>query len=365
MRNFRGLSTFPLAAQFCTVDLIRDLMPNIAPSLRRILPPLALILAAAPAVADDYGRITLTEENDSIYFDDDQAYTQGFEFAYLGPDVAAESGWAAPFDGLANIGLFDTGSEVSRRYQIILGQSIFTPEDTSTEDPDPEDRPYAGWAYGGVSLIQDTDRRRLDNVELLVGIVGPAAQGRPTQNDWHQFIGVDTANGWDRQLHNEPGFMLTYERKYRFIQPIAGGLAVDAIPEAGVTLGNVMTYGEVGTMLRFGRNLEADYGPNRIRPSLSGTSYFNADYLEDPFGFYFYVGAQGRAIAQNIFLDGNTWRDSRSVDKEHFVGDLTGGVALFWSNAVKLDAGFTYRTEEFEGQDEDAKFANINLTVGF
>ncbi len=331
----------------------------------RLLPPLVLMIAAAPAVADDDGRITLTEENDSIYFNDDQAYTQGFEFAYLGPDVDADSGWAAPFNGLSSIGLFDNGGEVSRRYQVIFGQSIFTPEDTSLEDPEQDDRPYAGWTYGGVSLIQDTDRRRLDHLELLAGIVGPAAQGRAAQNDWHQFIGVDTAEGWDHQLHNEPGIMLTYERKYRFIQPLIGGFAVDAIPEAGVTLGNVMTYGEVGTMLRFGRNLEADYGPNRIRPSLSGTSYFNADYLEDPFGFYFYVGAQGRAVAQNIFLDGNTFRDSRDVDKEHFVGDLTGGVALFWSNSVKLDAGFTYRTQEFEGQDEDAKFANINLTIGF
>jgi hypothetical protein len=340
-------------------------MHHLTRAVCRHLPSLVLVIAAVPALADDDGRITLTEENDSIYFDDDQAYTQGFEFAYLGPDVAAGSSWEAPFNGLSSIGLFDTGGEVSRRYQIIFGQSIFTPEDTSLEDPEHDDRPYAGWAYGGVSLIQDTKRRRLDHLELLAGIVGPAAQGRPTQNDWHQFIGVDTAEGWDHQLHNEPGFMLTYERKYRFLQPIAGGFAVDAIPEAGVTLGNVMTYGEIGTMLRFGRNLEADYGPNRIRPSLSGTSYFNADYLEDPFGFYFYVGAQGRAVAQNIFLDGNTFRDSRDVEKEHFVGDLTGGVALFWSNSVKLDAGFTYRTEEFEGQDENAKFANINLTVGF
>ncbi|MDY0873662.1 lipid A deacylase LpxR family protein [Dongia rigui] len=339
-------------------------MPHHIRALRR-LTPLLLCLLAAPAFADDDGRITLTEENDSIYFDDDQAYTQGFEFVYLGPDVAADSGWAAPFNGLTGIGLFGNGSEVSRRYQVIFGQSIFTPEDTSLEDPEQDDRPYAGWTYGGLSFIQDTDRRRLDHLELLAGIVGPAAQGRPAQNDWHQFIGVDTAEGWDHQLHNEPGIMLTYERKYRFIQPLIGGFAVDAIPEAGVTLGNVMTYGEVGTLLRFGRNLEADYGPNRIRPSLSGTSYFNADYLEDPFGFYFYVGAQGRAVAQNIFLDGNTFRDSRDVDKEIFVGDLTGGVALFWSNSVKLDAGFTYRTQEFEGQDENAKFANINLTVGF
>ena len=340
-------------------------MPQILRRSLRSLAVLALFGAAHPVLADDFGRITLTEENDSIVFPTDRYYTQGFEFAYLGPDVESESLWVGPFDGLTAIGLFGSGALVSRRYQVIFGQSIFTPDDTGAEDPDPEDRPYAGWTYGGLSFVQDTDKRRLDNLELLVGIVGPAAQGRPTQNDWHQFIGVDTANGWDRQLHNEPGILLTYERKYRFIQPLVGGFAVDAIPEAGVTLGNVMTYGELGTMLRFGRNLEADYGPNRIRPSLSGTSYFNADYLEDPFGFYVYVGAQGRAVAQNIFLDGNTWRESREVDKEHFVGDLTGGVALFWSNAVKLDAGFTYRTEEFEGQDGDTKFANVNLTVGF
>lgn len=340
-------------------------MPRLKYARMRPLLLLVFLAGGSPAWADDAGRITLTEENDSIVFPTDRYYTQGFEFAYLGPDVARDSVWVAPFDSLSGLGLFGSGTMAARRYQVIFGQSIFTPDDTSAEDPDPDDRPYAGWTYGGISLVQDTDRRRLDNLELLVGIVGPAAQGRPTQNDWHQFIGVDTANGWDRQIHNEPGVMLTYERKYRFIQPLVGGFAVDAIPEAGVTLGNVMTYGEAGGMLRFGRNLEADYGPNRIRPSLSGTSYFNADYLEDPFGFYIYVGAQGRAVAQNIFLDGNSYRDSREVDKEHFVGDLTGGVAIFWSNSVKLDAGFTYRTQEFEGQDEGAKFANVNLTVGF
>jgi lipid A 3-O-deacylase len=341
-----------------------------------LLAPLFVLASVAGTLADEYGRVTLTEENDSIVFPTDRYYTQGFEFAYLGPDVAGDSAFVAPFSGLASIGMFGTpesagesegesAGEVSRRYQVIFGQSIFTPTDTDAEDPDPDDRPYAGWSYAGIGWVQDTDRRRLDNLELLVGIVGPAAQARPAQNDWHQFIGVADAEGWDRQIHNEPGLMLSYERKYRLIQPLVGGFAVDAIPEAGVTLGNVMTYGEIGTMLRFGRNLEADYGPNRIRPSLSGTSYFNADYLEDPFGFYIYVGGQGRAVAQNIFLDGNTFRDSRSVDKEVLVGDITGGVALFWSNAVKLDAGFTYRTQEFEGQDDAAKFANINLTVGF
>jgi lipid A 3-O-deacylase len=327
----------------------------------------ATALGISAAHAQDDSRITVVEENDSIGFDSDKYYTQGLEFIYLGPDVAADSAWIGPFDTLADLGPFDTGEagEVSRRYEVMLGQSMFTPEDTAREDPDPGDRPYASWFYGGVGLIQDTDRRRLDHLELLVGVVGPAAFGKKTQNDWHQYIGVSESRGWDEQLDNEPGLMLSYERKWRFLQQIGGALAVDAIPELGITVGNVMDYAQAGGMLRFGKNLEADYGPTRIRPALSGTPYFNSDYLDGPFGFYFFVGAQGRAVARNLFLDGNTFEDSRSVDSEALVGDLSGGLSMFWGNSVKLDAVVTYRTEEFEQQDDPTKTAGINVTVGF
>jgi lipid A 3-O-deacylase len=333
---------------------------------------LAIATAAATlgdgvARADDNSRFTIIEENDSVLWDSDKYYTQGLEFMYLGPDVAADSAWIAPFDALADLGPFDaTGAgEVSRRYEVILGQSIFTPKDTAHEDPDPSDRPYAGWFYGGVGLIQDTDRRRLDHLELLAGVVGSDAFGKTTQNDWHQYIGIDESRGWDEQLHNEPGLMLSYERKWRFLQPIGGGLAVDAIPELGITVGNVMDYVQAGGMIRFGKNLEADYGPSRIRPALSGTPYFNSDYLDGPFGFYVFIGTQGRAVARNIFLDGNTFEDSRSVDSEPLVGDLSGGLTMFWGDAVKLDAVMTYRTEEFEHQDDPTKLWGINLTVAF
>ena len=337
------------------------------PRLCLAVATLAALLGAGHAQADDNSRLGVIEENDSIGFDSDKYYTQGLEVTYLGPDVAVDSGWMAPFNAFADLGPFDaTGAgEVSRRYEVLLGQSMFTPEDTAREDPDPSDRPYAAWLYGGVGLIQDTDRRRLDHLELLVGVVGPAASGKKTQNDYHQFIGVSRSRGWDEQLDNEPGLMLSYERKWRLLQPLGGGFGVDAIPELGITVGNVMDYVQAGGMLRFGRNLEADYGPARIRPALSGTPYFNSDHLDGPFGFYFFVGVQGRAVARNLFLDGNTFEDSRSVDSEALVGDLSGGLSMFWGEAVKLDAMVTYRTEEFERQDDPTKFAGINLTIGF
>jgi lipid A 3-O-deacylase len=319
------------------------------------------------ASADENGRITVSEENDSILSDDDGNYTQGLQFSFLSNDVADDSAWVAPFNWLGGdgIGILPSGAgETSRRYEIILGQQIFTPADTSHSIPDPDDRPYAGWLYGGVGLIQDTDRRQLDHLELLAGIVGPSAGGRQTQNDYHQFIGIDQAHGWDHQLEDEPGIMLSYERKWRLIQPIAGGFAVDAIPELGAAVGNVQTYAESGVLLRFGKGLEADYGPARMRPGPSGTSYFNADYLEDPFGFYFFVGAQGRAVARNVFLDGNTFEDSPSVDKKVFVADLTAGFALFWSDDIRLDGTFIHRTKEFDGQDKPEEFAGVNLSFG-
>lgn len=323
-----------------------------------------LAISHAPAQAGD-GRFSITEENDSIFFDSDRYYTQGLQLDYLGPSVEPTSFWAKPFDFLAtDLGLWPDGPTVDRRYDISIGQQIFTPANIHRSQPDAEDRPYAGWAYAGFGLLQDTDHRQLDHLELDLGIVGPSSYARQTQNDWHQFIGIPKAAGWDAQLNDEPGIMLSYERRWRFIQDIGGGLSVDAIPELGATVGNVMTYGEAGALFRFGSNLRADYGPQHMRPSPSGTSYFNEQALDQPFGFYFYLGGQGRAVAQNIFLDGNTFEHSNNVEKKVFVGDLVGGVSLFWKDNIKLDTSLIYRSKEFEGQDKDEKYAGINLSFG-
>jgi hypothetical protein len=317
------------------------------------------------AQPDDSWRFAALEENDSIWSGTDKYYTQGLSFVLLGPNVEDGSAFDAPFDTFADWGLFPSTDITSRRYEIMIGQQIYTPADISRDNPERDDRPYAGWFFGGLGLIQDTDHRRLDHFELLVGVVGPAAFAETTQNDWHQYIGVDDAFGWDHQLHNEPGLMLTYERKYRFATPTSDGFGADFSPEAGATVGNVMTYAQVGGMVRIGRNLQADYGPARMRPNLSGTTYFTNKDMVGKFGFYLFAGAQGRAVARNIFLDGNTFRDSRDVDSEALVADLTGGISFFWGDDVKLDVAALRRTKEFEGQEKAWDYAGINLTIGF
>ena len=316
----------------------------------------ALAIAAAPAAsrADDSQRLSVILENNSLFFNSDKHYTQGLRIGYLGPDVAPGSGWDDPFDFLGGIlPVFAAGEgKPSRRYGLSFGQSFFTPSVISADPPDPRDRPYAGWLYLGVDLLQDTDRRMLEHLELQLGVVGPAALGEQVQRGWHDFIDGTEPQGWDAQLENEPGLVLSYERKWRLTLAGDGSTGIDLIPELGGSLGNVFTYGEASVLLRVGRNLQADYGPPRIRPALSGTDYFNSDYLDGDFGIYGFVGAQGRAVARNIFLDGNTFRSSASVDKEPLVADLQAGVSLFWRDWARLDAAVMYRTDEFEGQDK-------------
>jgi hypothetical protein len=54
-------------------------------------------------------------------------------------------------------------------------------------------------------------------------------------------------------------------------------------------------------------------------------------------GFIF-GAVDGRAVARDIFLDGSTFRDSRSVNKEPFVADISAGVGLI---AGRWQANYT------------------------
>ena len=76
-------------------------------------------------------------------------------------------------------------------------------------------------------------------------------------------------------------------------------------------------------------------------------------------------GNVGRAVARNIFLDGNTFADSDSVDKIPFVADLNAGLAITYGR-VRTSYAIVYRTKEFHEQDSDGDvFGTITLGIRF
>ena len=270
-------------------------------------------------------------------------------------------GWDLPVIGKLPL---DT-SQVS----LILGQNIFTPEDTTNPNLIVNDRPYAGWLYFGIGVIKIREVGKgnltvFDSFELDLGIVGPESYAEDVQTWWHKNISDSPRPaGWSNQLTNELGILLSGERKWRFeLTPQNNsGLQVDFMPSVGAALGNVYTYGSAGVLGRLGWNLKSDYGPPRIRPGAQGSDFFQYD-KKKPVTFYVYAGVEGRAVAVNIFLDGNTFADSHSVDKKVFVGDVHFGVVLVHHRA-RFAFSQVFRTSEFNGQKELDEFGSINFSV--
>jgi hypothetical protein len=255
------------------------------------------------------------------------------------------------------------------RFSFIFGQSIFTPEDITNPNLILTDRPYAGWLYAGIGLIhrhEDYSIPTIDSFELDLGIVGPEAYAGDVQIWWHENV-TDSPRpeGWAHQLKNEPGVLLNVERKWRMELTPQNyeGLQVDFLPSVGVALGNVYTYGSLGGMVRLGVNLPKDYGPPRILPGAQGSDFFKVEKGK-LISWYGYAGVEGRAMAVNIFLDGNTFADSHSVDKKYFVGDFHVGFVLVIYHA-RLAFSQVFRSSEFNGQKELSEFGSINLSVAW
>jgi hypothetical protein len=256
--------------------------------------------------------------------------------------------------------------DAQRATSFSLGQSIFTPKDTEREDLIEDDRPYAGYTYLDFGFIS-IDGMRQDVWEFEIGIVGPSSQAEETQNFVHDVIGVDRAKGWDNQLENELGLNLTFGSYWRLWHfGNRSGFSFDVIPHLGGRLGNVAIYANTGAEIRFGWSVPEDYGTCPIRPGCPAIRSSNnglgfSETGRQKFGIYLFVAGEGRVVIRDIFLDGNTFQDSHSVDKEPLVAHLMGGVALQYSR-VRMTYAMVLQTREFEERDDNHAFGAVSLS---
>jgi hypothetical protein len=329
---------------------------------------IAVETEATPPVVHErlrFGSFTAYFENDKFFAGTDQHYTNGFKLSALSTDLRSFDDPSVPRPARLLAALIGDFVPPERPYKLGLsfGQNIYTPEDTQITAYQPGDRPYAGWLYLGAAFhiyhppAEPTGPARLDVFEVTAGVVGPAALGRQVQNEFHRFVNVETAKGWRHQLRNEPGLNLVYERKYRFSTENARtDWGADLIPHAGLSLGNVHTYANAGLEVRAGYRLPSDFGSNLIRPSGDSNAL-----RRPPFNLFGFAAVDGRAVARDITLDGNSFRDSASIDKNAFVADLYAGIS---GGTARWQ--FTYaqafRTREFDGQDKYSVFGSVSIS---
>ncbi len=358
----------PVSENSCAAPCLRY-TPLLVKYAYLILAGLVGWSAASAAVEPQTGWLAVTEENDSLSnpfgSHQDRHYTQGLKVVLFGGDdfltnVTATLNRALPAWGIqpqaADLGL------------IIMGQNIYTPQNLTNAAPIKSDHPYAGWLYTGLVFQRRGELAAnlavMENFEINLGIVGPQSIAEEAQKTIHRWwFPDDIPRGWKYQVQTEPGLELKYARLWRYSPTEQSARYVDLIPRVGAELGNVQISATAGAALRLGYNLPADFGV----PIIDSPASVNGGLTRHTpwFSCYAFGGVDGRAVAHDITLDGNSFRSGPSVRKNNFVADLSWGVAFQIFRHVEIAYTRTFRTEQFRGQAGNDIFGSLTLKGTF
>jgi len=306
--------------------------------------------------------VSVSFEND-VFFKDDGLYSNGLFLTWGYNYIADLSTQNLPtwITYLAKkTHLITANKEYSVSYG--FGQVLQTSIDISVETLIEEDAPYVGLLAWEVNLLA-YDTVVSDEAGLIVGAVGPMAGGEFVQSFVHDLTGAQQPQGWDNQINNELVFRAQARRTWRIYKTDSdmgffnGGF--DFLTGIDGGLGNLRSDVATGLGVRFGQRLNKNFGSATVFPvqKFNGLNY-------SPYGWYIFFNASASYVANDIFINGNTFQDSHSVDLIHPQFAISTGVMV---NIYNFSILYTllHISDEYEGQAEPSRYGSIALTYHF
>lgn len=293
---------------------------------------IAIIILAASAMA---GTFSLNAENDVFAPNNtDKFYTHGSRISYVSENTNTIFGFSDKI-------LF--GDVNCMEYSV--GQYMYTPDDIGETELQVGERPYAGVLYAEIAQIK-YDTKQYSRIGYLIGTTGGNSFSEETQKFIHHVFGNEEPEGWGNQIENEPIVNVQYTYKYK----IANCDWYDVVPRAVGAIGNAHDFIGIGIDLRVGHDMNTwEYSVMEPVPR-------NRQALS----YYLLTGVEGRYVARNITIDGNTFEDGYSVDKKEEVADFYIGTGIKYKKYT-IEYRWNYRTKEFEGQEKPEEFGTIAL----
>ncbi|MFB9867135.1 lipid A deacylase LpxR family protein [Vreelandella sulfidaeris] len=324
-------------------------------SSRWPLLPLLTAISLLPALAHANDSVlSIKHANDGMASSDDGHFTSGFEINW-GFEPEAQS-WTQRLATALPDSLI--GSADMAAYRLV--HQIYTPNEIEQRELIEDDRPYAGIVYGGVSLYEDVPMgnwRQATDLHLNIGLVGPSSLADSIQREVHRITGSDRPRGWDNQLGDEPIVNVAMRRQWWHSSPLIGKQFAHG-PSVSAALGNLYTYASAGYSVRWG---DEAAGIPTLTPNPGSRHHMTG---KQGWQWYLFASVDGYYMAQNLTLDGNTFKDSHSVDRKEWVGDVSAGLALAWED-WQVTYSAVQRTREFDGQDSQDKFGELTLSKRF
>jgi len=304
---------------------------------------------------------SLTFEND-YFTTDDGLYSNGLILSWGYNELSSLEGDTLPswISYLAQKSYLT--SEPDKTYSVTyrFAHLIQTAIDVSEKELVPEDAPYVGlFAWNGqLSAYDDLSSDQL-SLSLSLGLVGPLSGGKRAQSAVHQAIGSMAPRGWDNQIGNEFVFRLQAQRLWRIYDRPLGIGEFDLITGINGGVGNLRSDIGAGVGLRWGQELTDNFSSASAFP-IQKINSLNTS----PHGWYFFVNTSAFYVANDIFMNGNTFQDSHSVSLIHQQFGISAGIMV---NLYHWNIVYTLfqQSDEYRGQNETSRYGSITVSYNF
>jgi len=326
----------------------------------RVFITLLMILSVPLSYAkNDLDHLGFTFENDA-FVRDDGLYSNGLLGSWGYNDVRRLDKQTLPawLAYLAQASYLTALADKHYAISYSIGQLLQTAIDLSQDALVEDDAPYAGLlAWKG--QLSAYDELQHDQLSLLLGLVGPASGAEFVQNRVHEVIGSRAPQGWDHQIKNEFVSRLQGQRLWRFYDLQLEANEFDLIGGIHGGFGNYRSDIGAGLGVRWGRDLVKNF----LSASAFPVRKFNHSQ-NSPHGWYFFVNVSAFYVANDIFIDGNTFWDSHSVDLIHQQFSMSAGVMV---NIHRWNIFYTllHSTDQYHGQNERTRFGSVTVTYNF
>lgn len=355
---------------------------SVRPLLRALLAGLFLFVSVVAEWDGTSARASESEDGATISFEfanEDQGFFGQLYEPFFDPvfgDKAAEGHltwawrlsytphrtdpkWFRPIHGA--LPWLDDAAEVRTSSSV---QQLISLPDKPHSNMGYSERPAVGFlSYEeriGLSSPLQTHSQRIDTLAMTLGVAGPLSGARVTHNAAHVLLAVK-GESWP-EIDSEPVVNVSYEHARRFfLLKSHAPENLEFMPYAGVALGNAFTHASLGATLRVGRHLDKDNGALRLGPLLNGANFSRKG---DYWSWNWFVGVEGRAVGRNIFLDGNTFADSHSVDSRPFVYEAQMGFE-FGKGATRFSTINLWRSREFKSQGESDQLLKLMFSYSY
>ena len=307
------------------------------------LPILSIALLAGPVAASEWQ--TLTIDND-LFVGNDDGYTNGLFFSNY--EIQANHHkvelpeWIVPFALVSETNTDDYSTKV---YAQTIGQIMMTPQDINVANPEQGTVPYSGLLFLNQSVL-NVKAESADKYSATIGIVGPASLAGDSQKIIHSALDSDDPKGWGTQLDNEIVFSLSRGKAWRsWTSPKQ---KADLVTMVDGQIGTIESFVRTGITLRYGEHLDNSYASSLLAQSRASNP------VSANGGWYVFASATLGYTFNQIFYDGNTFEDSRSVKYRHETLGLSAGVAYSLGDLSLTLAVYNLNAFEHKSDLDDA-----------